>query len=309
MSPSREPSEPRSPGADVIVRLRGLRDSLPPSERRVADRVLASPASASGLAISALAEEAGTSVATVQRLCRRIGVGGYAALRLALAEASGRDRTLEGRYVGSDITAGEHLPDILEKIAWAERKAIEDTAAQLDLEQAGVVVDRLLTARRIDLYGIGASAFVAMDFQQKLHRIGRTAFAWADPHAALTSASLLGPADVAVGISHTGSTLDTVQALAEARRRGATTVALTNHARSPLVEHADCVLTTATRETTFRSGAMASRIAQLLVVDLLFVAVAASDFDSTQEALQRTFEAVKGRRVGTDTDRRDRSGS
>ncbi len=61
------------------------------------------------------------------------------------------------------------------------------------------MIDALVAARRVDVYGVGASGFVALDFQQKLHRIGRVAFAWPDPHMALTSAALLDPGDVAVG--------------------------------------------------------------------------------------------------------------
>src|SRR5947207_1305337 len=83
---------------------------------------------------------------------------------------------------------------------------------------------------------------VADALQQKLHRIGRVSFAWNDTHIMLTSAAVLGPGDVAVGISHTGATTDTVEALRVARERGATTVALTNYPTSPITEVADLVL-------------------------------------------------------------------
>src|SRR5437764_608641 len=83
-----------------------------------------------------------------------------------------------------------------------------------------------------------------------LHRIGLTCFAWSDTHNALTSAAVLQANDVAIGISHSGATTETVEALREARRRGATTAAITNFARSPITEVADHVLTTAVRETT-----------------------------------------------------------
>ncbi len=106
--------------------------------------------------------------------------------------------------------------------------------------------------------------------QQKLHRIGQVAFAWVDPHVALTSAALLGPDDVAVGISHSGVTQDTVDPLAQAQANGVTTIAITNFPRSALASIAHHVLTTAARETTFRSGATASRLAQLTVVDCIF---------------------------------------
>jgi DNA-binding MurR/RpiR family transcriptional regulator len=144
---------------------------------------------------------------------------------------------------------------------------------------------------------VGASAFVAQDFQQKLHRIGRLAYAWSDLHLALTSAALLDDRDVAFGISHTGNTMDTIEVFAEAGRRGAKTVALTNFPKSPITRVADLVLTTAARETTFRSGAMASRLAQLTVIDCVFVGVAQRTYPQTRAALEATYEAVRSRRT------------
>jgi DNA-binding MurR/RpiR family transcriptional regulator len=151
---------------------------------------------------------------------------------------------------------------------------------------------------------VGASGFVALDLQQKLHRIGLTCFAWSDTHTALTSAAVLEPGDVALGISHTGSTADTVEALRVAHDRGAVTVALTNFPRSSIVEVADHVLTTAARETTFRSGAMASRIAQLTVVDCLFIGIAQRHYDSARTALESTYDAVRNHRLGPRPDGR-----
>ncbi|MGH3914050.1 MAG: MurR/RpiR family transcriptional regulator, partial [Pseudonocardiaceae bacterium] len=166
------------------------------------------------------------------------------------------------------------------------------------------VIEALVAAPRVDVYGVGASGFVALDFQQKLHRIGHVAFAWSDVHMALTSAALLRPDDVAVGISHTGATTDTLDFMGEARNRGATTVALTNFPRSPITDLADHVLTTAARETTFRSGATSSRIAQLTVVDCLFIGVAQLRLDTAREALQSTRDAVSARRTESRPDRR-----
>jgi len=156
----------------------------------------------------------------------------------------------------------------------------------------------------VDIYGIGASGFVAQDLHQKLHRIGLLSSVWPDPHAALTSAVLLGPLDVAIAISHTGTTLDTIEALRVAADCGATTIAITNFGRSPLTKHARHVLTTAARETTFRSGAMASRIAQLAVIDCLFVGVAQRTYERTMRALERTYAVVQNRRTPSRGSRR-----
>jgi DNA-binding MurR/RpiR family transcriptional regulator len=274
--------------------------SFSPAEQRVAHVVIEAGGAASRFTITELAGRAGTSETTVIRFCRAMGFSGYPELRLTLAAEAGRlaDALSGPAEMGSDISPDDALAEVVKKIAFADARAVEDTAAQLDVAKLEKVVSRVARARRVDIYGVGASAFVAQDFQQKLHRIGRVAFAWSDPHIALTSAALLGKQDVAFGISHTGTTMDTIEAFTEAGRRGATTVALTNFPRSPLAAAADFVLTTAARETTFRSGAMASRVAQLTVVDCVFVGVAQRSYAQTKRALEVTFEAANTRRLG-----------
>lgn len=294
------PAERAADSGGTTVRLRALLPSLAPAEQRVARRVLDDPQAVASSTISALAAACGTSETTVIRFCRAVGFSGYPALRLSLATELGRAEagSSAARTVSSDIGPGDDLDQVVEKIAFADARAVEETADQLDVHVLHEVIDAMVAARRVDVYGVGASAFVGLDLQQKLHRIGRVAFAWGDPHIALTSAALLQPGDVAVGISHSGATRDTVDAIAQARDRGATTVALTNFPRSPLARIADHVLTTAARETTFRSGATASRLAQLTVVDCIFVGVAQRTYDQTQSALQATHDAVADRRVG-----------
>lgn len=288
----------RSTG-ETVVRARGLLPSLSPAEQRVARVIIEEAATAARLTITDLAERAGSSETTVIRFCRAMGFAGYSQLRLTLAAESGRhDGTTE--QVGSDISPGDDLAQVVRKIAFADARAVEETAAQIDVAVLDQVVDLVAGARRVDIYGVGASAFVATDFQHKLHRIGRVAFAWSDTHVALSSAALLGPEDVAFGISHTGATSDTIDAFTEARRHGARTVALTNFPKSPITGVADLVLTTAARETTFRSGAMASRLAQLTVIDCVFVGVAQRTHQQTRTALDATYTAVRGRRISPD---------
>ncbi|MDA3624851.1 MurR/RpiR family transcriptional regulator [Saccharopolyspora oryzae] len=289
--------------ASPLVKIRSLLPGLARAEQRVANIVLADPASISRRSITEVAEAAGTSETTVTRFCKAIGVGGYPDLRIALAADTARTSTRD-RELGSDIAPDDDIRQIIEKVGYADAKAVEETADQLEASVLEPLVDDVAQARRIDVYGVGASAFVALDLQQKLHRIGLTCFAWSDTHNALTSAAVLREGDVAIGISHTGATTETVEALREARRRGATTAALTNFARSPITEVADHVLTTAVRETTYRSGAMASRIGQLTVIDCLFIGVAQRHLDQARAALEATYEAVGGHRLESRPDRR-----
>jgi DNA-binding MurR/RpiR family transcriptional regulator len=284
--------------ADVLVALRGLRPTLVPSKQRVAALILQDPARASTLTISELARAAETSETTVLRLCHELGVPGYRDLRVALAAESGREEGRSpGPEMGSDIGRDDDLDAIVEKVTGADQRAIADTARVLDRVALAEAVRRVVAARRIDIVGVGASAVVALDLQQKLHRIGLIAYAWHDTHAALTAAALLDSRDVAIGISHSGSTSDVIDAIRESSARGAATIALTGVPGSPLAAEADLRLVTADRETTFRSGATASRIAALSIVDVLFVAVAQRRYDQTVSALSATRTAV-GRRRG-----------
>ena len=179
------------------------------------------------------------------------------------------------------------------KVSLAETLSIADTADMLDVAALGAAVDIIVGAHRVDIFGVGAGGIVGLDLQQKLNRIGRVALGWTDAHAAWTSAATLRPGAVVVALSHSGSTIDTIEFLSIARAAGATTIAITNHDRSPLAEQADVVLTTAARETGFRSGALGSRIAQLMIVDCLFIGVAQANYEESMAAVRNTYAAVQ----------------
>jgi DNA-binding MurR/RpiR family transcriptional regulator len=281
----------------ILVTIRSLLPNLAPVERRVAQAVLDDPGGAARQSISELSRSCGTSATTVVRFCRAVGLSGYPELRLALAAAVATDDAGAGGVAAGDINPGDDAALIAKKIAYADAAAVTDTANHLDPAVVVNVVNALAAANRIDIYGVGASGYVGLDLQQKLQRIGRPAFAWPDPHLAITSAALRTEGDVAVGLSHPGTTVDTIDALREARRGGAVTVAVTNFPWSPITEAADHVLLTAARETAFRSGAMTSRIAQLTVIDCVFVVLAQRDLPATQAALERTYAAAQAKRT------------
>lgn len=293
-------SDTPKPALSVLIRVRSALPNLRPAEQRVAQAVLDNPAAISESSITSVARQCQTSETTVLRFCRAIGLAGYPELRIALARAAQYEEAGQeaGAPINGDISAEDTLSDVVAKITHADARAIEETAAALDLTALKAGVDAVCAARRIDIYGIGASALVGHDLQHKLHRIGLTSFSWAEAHLALTSAALLTEDDVAIAISHTGTTLDTIDPLRVARQRGATTIAVTNFERAAITAVSDVVLLTAARETTFRSGAMSSRIAQLALIDCLFAGVAQRFYDRSLAALQSTRLVLQSRRGG-----------
>jgi len=286
---------PPYPGAPsgALAHVASVLPSLAPSEQRVGQVILSLGAKAAHLTITELAGMAETSETTVVRFCRSVGFGSYPELRIALAKEAGRASAVPAPLLSPDISPSDDLTDVVAKVASADAAAITTTLANLDIGVLGRAVSAVAAARRVDIYGAAASAVVAADLQQKLHRIGLVAFAWSDPHVALPSAANLSAADVAIAISHGGTTVDTLEALTQAKEAGALTLAICNYPKSPVAAVASLLLQTTVSETAFRSGAMASRIAELAVVDCLFIGVAQQRYPETLAALARTRDAVR----------------
>ncbi|HEY8596619.1 MAG TPA: MurR/RpiR family transcriptional regulator [Devosiaceae bacterium] len=265
-------------------------DRFTPSMRRIAAVIRDNPSVTRERTISELAEMCATSVATVVRFCRVIGLSGYPQLRMALATELGKEAAQFGpsATLGADIAKSDSLQDMAAKVAALEILAIEETVASMDFAALERVVVALERAQRILLFGIGASQFVAQDLHHKLFRVGRNAFLLSDSHEAWTAALLSPNETVALGFSHSGATADTVRYLDVARQSGAYTVAITGAPESALALAADERLIYHARESSLRAGAMVSRIAQLSMVDCLFLGVARLRYEDTVDALQRT---------------------
>ena len=264
--------------------------TLTPAMRRIAQAIRDNPAIVLENTISQIAEACSTSVASVVRFCRAVGVSGYAELRMSLATELGKEAAKfgSGLTLGAEIARTDTLEEMAAKVASLEMLAIEETVSSIDFKALDRVVVALDKAQRILLFGIGASHFVAQDLHHKLFRIGRNVFLMADAHEAW-SASLLSPkGTVAIGFSHSGITADTIRFLELARQNGALTVAVTGNAESQLARIAHERLTAHARESTLRAGAMVSRIAQLALVDCLFLGVARRRYGQTIDALKRT---------------------
>jgi DNA-binding MurR/RpiR family transcriptional regulator len=268
--------------------------SLSPSARRVAEAIREDPTIVLNQTISDLAATSGTSVASVVRFCQAVGLTGYAQLRMAFATELGKESAQfgGGMTLGAEIAQSDTLQEMASKVASLEMLAIDETVSSLDYGALERVVQSIDQAQRILLFGIGASQFVAQDLHHKLFRVGRNAFLLGDTHEAWSAAALQRPSTVAIAFSHSGATLDTVKYLDLARRHGAVTVAVTSVEKSALARVADEVLIVRARESPLRAGAMVSRIAQLALIDCLFLGLARLRYDETIAALQLTLNVT-----------------
>jgi len=288
----------------LLGRLRIEGPGMPEALAKIAETILGDPENAAHASIVDLAERSGTSTATVTRFSRTLGFKGYANLRVAIATETGRAEQARWETdISGDIAPDDPLADVLGVITAADTRAIQTTAAGLDVSAVEKVADAIARAGRVEIFGLGSSGTAGREMAFRLERIRVPVWYRSDTHTALTNAALLGPGDVAIGLSHSGRTREAIETLAEAADHGALTVAVTSYGRSPLAEVADIVFTTSVHETTFRVAALSALHSQLLVLDLIYVAVAQRTYERTAEALELTVRAVEAHRL-PDTNRK-----
>lgn len=272
-----------------LVSIQEVLNELKPSERKVAEYILAHPEQVVQLSVQKLAELSGVSEATVVRLARSLNMKGYQELKLRIAGDLTKP-VASGSY--QEIMIQGSVESIIQSVSWNNIQSIQDTISVLSVEEVRKAADALASARKIDVYGVGASAVIAADIKQKFSRINLWCEAYSDFHAQLTSAVTLTERDVAFGISYSGQTEDIIQSLTDAKKQGATIITLTKFGPSPVADLADIRLYTSSVERSIRSGAMASRIAQLNVIDILFITMISKMHDKVIPVLEKTRMAV-----------------
>lgn len=278
--------------AGCLLRIKSARELFKPAEAVIAEFVLANADRVMHMSVSEAARDIGVGESTVIRFCRALGYKGYQEFKLRLAQ----DLVAPVEFIHRNITFQDSVADLCQKVFETNQQAVANTKRALDPAMIEVAAKGIAHARRIDIYGVGYSYFSGLDAKLKLVRFGLTADAYGDPHLQVMAAVSLKPGDVAIGISHSGSTKDVVDALGPARKSGATTIAITNYSPSPLTRMADVVLLTAAEESPLGGEVLTSRIAQLCVIDALSVAVAVAVGESCLDLIRKTSQAVKRKR-------------
>lgn len=278
------------PPTDVTALIRTELPRLTGSLRKVGELILDDPAAVTHCSAAELGRRTGTSQATVTRFCRAVGLDSYQHLLIALAQERGRGEVSDWgtAEIGSDISPDDDLERVVAVVGSADLRAVQQTIDRIDLDALERAAQAVARARRVDVYGVGGSGAVALETEVRLFRIGCAVRGWNEVHAAATSAALLTPADVAIGISHSGSTRETIEPFELAGERGATTVAITADPRSPLARAADVRLISASSETSFRTGSIGARHSVLVLIDCLYVRVAQLSYTRASASLTLT---------------------
>ncbi|SMG51901.1 MurR/RpiR family transcriptional regulator [Cedecea sp. NFIX57] len=278
---------------NCLLRIRSRYAMLAQSDRKLADFLLAEPEHARHLSSQQLAEEAGVSQSSVVKFAQKLGFKGFPAMKLAISEALASGQNPNSVPVHNQILGDDPLRLVGEKLI---KENIAAMHATLDInaeEKLLASVSLLRNARRVLLVGIGASGLVAKNFSWKLMKIGIHAVAEQDMHALLATVQAMTPEDVLLAISYSGERREINLAADEALNAGAKILAITGFTPNALQQRASLCLYTIAEEQATRSAAISSTSAQMMLTDLLFMALVQQDLENAPERIRQSEALVK----------------
>lgn len=270
-------------------------DTLTPVERKIADYILAEAGNVISMSIADFAESAGVVKSAVIRCCKTLGFEGYSELKLSLAMELSKNKQLN--FVPY-IDKNDSVQNILEKVFSANVKTLHDTAEDVNIATIEKIVDIIDKAGIIYIYGIGTSAVIASDFQYRLTQIGYTAICFTDVPSMKVSTLNIKKGDVAFGVSNSGQTTATIDALLLAKEMGAETACITGYPDSRITHICDHPLVISSDEIQYPIEAISSRIAQISLLDTIIISLSARHYETAVERASKTRDFVnRGRYI------------
>ncbi|MFP4177704.1 MAG: MurR/RpiR family transcriptional regulator, partial [Acholeplasmataceae bacterium] len=248
----------------VMLNMLKYKENLSMTERAVLEYLIENKETLKDFSIEKIAEAAYTSPASVVRMCKKLGYHGFKDFKIDFILANAKVEIPDQR---------EYTDVVLNKDSKYGQSAIEnnirvleDTLKLYDEKTFQKAAERIMTARKILIFGKGSSYLVCKDLEMKLRRINKFAIAQGESHEQLVDATFINDRDVVIFISNSGKTKEIISAALLARENKATIISIVKLGASLLSDLSDLTLYTSTLEGEFRSAAMTSRISQLCVV-------------------------------------------
>ena len=245
------------------------------------------------MSINELAELCNTSEASLVRLSQKLGYKGFQAMKISIAQ----DVIEPTMQIYEKLQEDDTVPTIVEKVFYSNIQALTDTLTVLKKNNIEKAVDLIIKSDHLVFYGVGGSSIIAQDAQHKFVRIGYLPLAFSDSNIQAMSAATLTEKDVVVIISHSGASSATLDVAAIAKDAGAQIITITNYSRCPLLKYSDIPLFTASPETEFKTEALSSRIAELVIVDSLFVGAVFKGYNKALLNMEKTRKALDSRKI------------
>lgn len=288
---------------NVLITIRKSLPYLNPALKKIGKYILDQPSKVKFQKIQSLAKACEVSDSTITRFVKEINFSSFQELKIAIAEISTNDLedlVVDRKSVYDDITKDDSIEDIINKISVRNIETLNDTKNVISANEIKKAVRAIERADQIAIYCAGSSAVTGQNAMMRFYRLGKPCWLYTDPVQQAVSASLLKPGSVALGISSSGRTRSTIDALKRSKESNATTMCITDSIESPITKYSDLIFFTSSQHSSFLQDSMISRLSQLLIIDILYASYAAKHFDTSLSLIERSASAVKKTKCLTD---------
>ncbi|SOC41284.1 MurR/RpiR family transcriptional regulator [Salinicoccus kekensis] len=274
----------------VLSQINKRQEYMTPVEQRIANFILENPRKIINMPVKDIAFNSNTSDAAIVRFAKRVGLAGIKELKVELAKEL---HTLEKEKISRviDLEADNHR-DIFDKVFKNTIQALYNTEKIVSREVMEEAAHLILKADNTFIFGVGDSANVGHDIEQKLHRVNVNAFFTADKYLCLTRLSNAREDDVLFVITLSGKTAEVIEVVKKAKALGIKIVILTQNHASIAKRHSDLAIEITEEETNIQYMNMTSRIAQLVICDVLFFYVCRELGSSAYDTIMKTYDAT-----------------
>ncbi len=276
---------------NILERIHASYYQLTATERKVADFILSQPHQVQFMSITQLADECGTAEATISRFCRTLQLKGFNAFKIELArhcagKEKPKDETDKASPMGRILEVGRMANDAIYQTIELVSPAMVEKAVEM-FEKAGHVM----------CIGSGGSMIMASEFAHLFSTVTAKFYAVSDAHMQMSATATMNQDDIIVLFSYSGATNSGLQILELAKERGIKTVLITRFHKSPAASLADVVLRCGSNEGPFQFGSIPAKVAQLIVMDVLFHEYCHRNRESCQKNVQAIASALSGMHV------------
>ncbi|MGM0234100.1 MurR/RpiR family transcriptional regulator [Enterococcus sp. DIV1297f] len=273
----------------IRLQIKTLYKDLSLKEQAIADYILENPSKVSHSSISDLSNELGIADSTFFQFTKKLGYNGFKDFKMAMLM---QENDFSAISIHENIQKSDNELTMAQKVFDSNMTTLTDTKNLLKEEDLKLAAAMINKSKRLFFFGVGGSEIVATDAYHKFLRSPITVFHSSDYHIQLMEASLLTPDDCGIFISHTGKSRETIELAQVAKNNGAKIIVITSHAASPLAKLGDVVFISISEETEFRSEALASRIAQLSIMDSLYVILMFINRDKAQQSIAKIRRSI-----------------
>ena len=275
---------------DIVLRIKEEYRKLTKSEKKVADYFIENYKDAINESTQSIAVATDTSPATVIRFVKTLKFDGLQQLKLAIAADMDSQKP---NITDEIIHQKDGLSEIVEKNKRNLINSIERLYALMDLELIEKSVDAIDSAKKVYLFGVGASGIVCYDINYKLSRIGKNVVFNNDIHLQLVNLNFITKEDACVCVSYSGNTKETVLVAEIAKKAGAKTVGICCYGRNELSKICDITLRVPHDERELRLGAISSRNTTLTLLDTIYLAITHRHYPDVLNDIESTRDLIK----------------